>query len=815
MAINLANVDISLDTFQRIASGKYNAGEVRLSGEHSLARMNNHVSRRGWNTKTISHAEVIAIKNAFLNALGRGGVDAVRLAAIRRDLGLTAFEGPVDFSLRERSVRPLSRQQIREILDANAIVLNRAAPGTIRTSDDLYGRLSEQVRNERTASRKAVNQSLDSLRTIVANRQISAVQAFVSGDFLFHSSEVRSNLLEDARRTREELRASIAAENRQPRDAGTCRIRVETAGVVLEMPTGKSEKDFLKALDDIVLLLSSNTPKLGEIQVRSDFARLDTAEARLAFVDSLAGNGLKLRALAIHVMQGRSVADAAVLSAVNRLSDADADALCRALLALPDETRGAGVAADPAVRAVLDRATATIPTSGRATVPVFTPGVYNGALFAALSSHHPENLPTDFRRIIDDTVAAMRGRFGEALVPPGAMFSQIAETGTINRAISAATDRGERYSAETFRNTLPGLALDNLVRRSIAAALSAPAAARGIQAYANKLSETIRKALPDFAERVRDAASPEARAAIFDESREILEGALDHQIAVGSFADDAERLARDRIASQTGLSANAISRVCDFFGLRNKAVEIADASLQDMIRNKPGTLDNARKRLSDAANAFADERIAFLKQIDELGLSARTARTLKAEILGMVKVKDVQLGALGTLARHSVDLAPLKELVRNGAPADQIKPAVQKLSADLRTAVIWHFGEENLGVDEIDRYTKVAALLVLNDAPELVESLRQLCDAPGNEALAEMRFADILLSCIPDTRAENEALADDLLAGVLPPFHGKALADAGVALPLPEDRAQALAEQIRQSPAPVSPEELVSLVTNP
>ena len=815
MSDNLANVDISLAKFQRIASGKYNAGEVRLSGEHSLAKMNNHVSRRDWNTTSISHAEVIAIKNAFLTALSRGGVDAVRLAAIRRDLGLAASKDTVDFSLRERSLRPLSRQQIRDILDANAEVLNRAAPGTVHTSNDLYGRLSEQVRNERTASRDAVNQSLDSLRTIVANRQIDSVQAFVSGDFLIHSSDVRGRLLEDARRAREGLLASITTENRQPRDTGTCRLRVETAaGVVLEMPTGKSEKDFLKALDDIVLLLASSDPKNGEIQVRADFARLDTAEARLAFVDSLAGDGLKLRALAIHLMQGRSVADPAVLGAVNHLPDADAADLCRALLALPGETRGAGVAADPAVRAILDRATATLPTAKRATVPVLDPGAYNGSLFTALTSH-PENLPTDFRRILDDTIADMRGRFGETLVPPGATLSQIAETGIINRAFSDATARGERYSADTFRDTLHDLATDNLVRRSIYGALSAPAAARGIKDQAFKLAETIRKALPDFAERVRDAASPEARAALLDESREILNAAIDLQIAVGSFANDAERLARERIASRTGLPADALSRVCDFSKLRSKAVAIADASLQDMIRNKPGTLDAARKRLNDAVNAFSDERLAFLEQIDELDLSARTARTLKTEILGMVTVKDVQLGALGALARNSVDFAPLKELVKNGAPADQIRSAVQQLSMALRNAVIWHFGEENLGVDEIDRYTKVASLLALDGEPELVENLRQLCDAPGNEEIAELRFADILLSCIPDTRAENEALADDLLAGALPPFHGKALADASVALPLPEDRAQALAEQIRQSPAPVSPEDLVSLVSNP
>ena len=35
MAINLSNVNISLDDFQRISSGWFNAGEGRLEDEHS------------------------------------------------------------------------------------------------------------------------------------------------------------------------------------------------------------------------------------------------------------------------------------------------------------------------------------------------------------------------------------------------------------------------------------------------------------------------------------------------------------------------------------------------------------------------------------------------------------------------------------------------------------------------------------------------------------------------------------------------------------------------------------------------------------
>ena len=40
MAINLCNVNISLNEFQRLSSGEFNAGEVKLAGETKLAKMN-------------------------------------------------------------------------------------------------------------------------------------------------------------------------------------------------------------------------------------------------------------------------------------------------------------------------------------------------------------------------------------------------------------------------------------------------------------------------------------------------------------------------------------------------------------------------------------------------------------------------------------------------------------------------------------------------------------------------------------------------------------------------------------------------------
>ena len=75
------------------------------------------------------------MKNAFVKALSSNGVAEDEIAKIRRDLGLSA-EGAADKTLHERSLRPLTRQQVRQILDDNAAAINAHAeqiPGAART----------------------------------------------------------------------------------------------------------------------------------------------------------------------------------------------------------------------------------------------------------------------------------------------------------------------------------------------------------------------------------------------------------------------------------------------------------------------------------------------------------------------------------------------------------------------------------------------------------------------------------------------------------------------------------------------------------
>ena len=115
-SIDLSRVNISLAEFQKMSDGKYNAGEVKLSSETGLKKVNNHVHRLGANKVDISHEEVLAIKEAFVKALSSNGVDKKEINRVRGELGLAPDNG-VDTQLHKRSITPLTRQQIREIID--------------------------------------------------------------------------------------------------------------------------------------------------------------------------------------------------------------------------------------------------------------------------------------------------------------------------------------------------------------------------------------------------------------------------------------------------------------------------------------------------------------------------------------------------------------------------------------------------------------------------------------------------------------------------------------------------------------------------
>ena len=133
MAINLANVNISLAQFNNVAAGKYNVGEVRLVDENSIEKVNNHVHSSGGNKTEVSHKEVLAVKESFIRALSQNGVAADEIRRVRSELGLSAG-GTHDIALADRNIKPLTRQQIRQILDRNAATWTSSRAKTGRFS---------------------------------------------------------------------------------------------------------------------------------------------------------------------------------------------------------------------------------------------------------------------------------------------------------------------------------------------------------------------------------------------------------------------------------------------------------------------------------------------------------------------------------------------------------------------------------------------------------------------------------------------------------------------------------------------------------
>lgn len=102
------------------------------------------------------------MKSAFIRALNSCGVVGDELARVRARLGLAPEQGDgVDHTLGERSIKPLTRQEVREILDRYAGTINSTVgPGTIRTADELNAGVTDKQRNARTRSRNELNASL-------------------------------------------------------------------------------------------------------------------------------------------------------------------------------------------------------------------------------------------------------------------------------------------------------------------------------------------------------------------------------------------------------------------------------------------------------------------------------------------------------------------------------------------------------------------------------------------------------------------------------------------------------------------------------
>ena len=283
--IDLSRVNISLAEFQKMSDGKYNAGEVRLSGETGLKKVNNHIHRLGANKVGIPHEEVLAIKEAFVKALSSGGVGKDEINKIRGELGL-APASTTDMTLRRRSITPLTRQQIRDVIDRNAASLGAAVQdGTIRTSAQLYGRLSDGEKARRAGKREEPAAARFQNGEIDENRSITLFQELIGGTADFQTPNNRTALLGIARQQAADVMKACGG---KPGDAKECVLSYKTeSGATIEMPTGLTEKKFLETIDNTcVRLCSTGAPDKAIRDARRQFQGLSHGERKEYFAAS-------------------------------------------------------------------------------------------------------------------------------------------------------------------------------------------------------------------------------------------------------------------------------------------------------------------------------------------------------------------------------------------------------------------------------------------------------------------------------------------------------------------------------------------------
>lgn len=115
-------MDIQLRDFQALSRGTYNAGELTLNKSGKLAITNNHVRLTSLNKQVIDNQTIRNIKEQFVKALSNNGVNIDEIQRVRKELGLP----PTQAGKSSITLAPLSRQQVRQILDRYAGTINES-----------------------------------------------------------------------------------------------------------------------------------------------------------------------------------------------------------------------------------------------------------------------------------------------------------------------------------------------------------------------------------------------------------------------------------------------------------------------------------------------------------------------------------------------------------------------------------------------------------------------------------------------------------------------------------------------------------------
>ncbi|MBR4611404.1 MAG: hypothetical protein IKO40_01680 [Kiritimatiellae bacterium] len=683
MAINLSNVRLTIDQFQRVSDGKFNAGEVRLASETSIEKVNNHVTFTLLNKKKISHNEVLAIKNAFVKALSDNHVGEAEIARVRQELGL-APTGASDKTLSQRSLKPLSRQQVREILDRNADTINGfAGEGTIRTARQLQAGLDPEERTNRANTRNNTNAGTDARRPLNENFRVTLFQDILAGKTRFRDADDQAMLRTMAINMKDGLLESTGG---NPSPTKRCILACSTGeDASVDMDVGCTELEFVAKLDEILMRFGTIAPPGARaLGVLEEFNALPDDNAKHNWPNSLRNDpdrGFKYRTVAVATLVDRGVCDYETLSAVNKISDSEARLLVETLFAIASNLKGDRLKNFQFMQLIRMQAKAVpaeVPGNMRAHIPALSPETVNGIVNGALGSgnaHQTGILPFGFKKMLGEIRADMTARFGADVVPPGINFSSMLYAVDIDTVTMAATREGRAVTPESIREVCAGSAKRHMATNFTENAFKEILAqAGGGPKFEMRLAQGLVRRHPDLLDTLYAAGSPEAARAALGQFAEEMRAMAVFAPTIAEFAENAVvGLVKDAFAKEAALAG--IQYNLDIANFGRGANDIVKKLSQDIIEGKTSakTPEDVRKLFKDEAAKLARERVAILRKAGSLGLSKNAAAVLKTHLLTLNKTRDIDLDAIKAASTDlAAQAAEIASLIASNASAERV-----------------------------------------------------------------------------------------------------------------------------------------------
>jgi len=725
--IDYSKVNISLQQFEAIASGKYNAGEVKLAGQNSLGKINNHVTFRIFNNDTISHAEVVAIKNAFVRALGNGGLGAEEIGKVRAQLGL-APSCAADAKLNERSMKPLSRQQIRDILDQYSDQLH------VRTYNEIRADVPNETRLQREATRQSVNGSLHANRELKSNRTLVMFQRVLADDVDFWESADYNPMLNEAKRLLDALYREC---NDNPSPEKMAKARCELpGGQTVEIDTGMTEAAYAEKLFLTIARLEHMDVTLHRLpNERKEYQNLDH-QGRLDWIDAVSDqpNALvKARMAAVLALQEKGITDYEALSLVNKISiDSVVDLLHN--LEGPATDENWVMSRDYVVQAMRQYPVHEDGNSGCVYIPATSPSQYNKALrtfFKGISADTTPPAPPGYKQFANDLLSDLRKRFGDDVVPAGDKLDLYLAANMLPRLLQVEGD-GD-YARNVKRVSIDDLRapFSEIARRSSAQKVllqfvgsvvkDANVKVASEQAVVNGLTLRNKELIDTLANCANPDETRNVLASIRDETEKVARrcAILDKYRTKDGFA---RLVVAKELSEKTGIPLASLKGFAiPETRIRKMALRLCD----DINSGKvpADTEDEIKAKFQDVSRKFVEERVRLLANVDVLDVTDATKAELKKWILAQEKVSFIDFDDIRNRISQVDNLAEelsevLKTVRQKGehvtlSEKNGVYEAMKKLSVEIDSLIENIFQDRNIDADFPEQSTLGQIITIL------------------------------------------------------------------------------------------------------